>query len=89
MISIPAKSIMNAWGGGEIGAIVDGTIRLLTDLHPVLSLPQTPAPQISKSYDNSVVVSSGDVPVARIDAESAEDADEIAGWLADLLAIAG
>ena len=89
MIEIPARTILNAIEGGDLESIHDdGSIVLLLDLKRLLTVPESPTPQVSKSPANVVAVLSGDVAVAQIPAENYEDAEEIAAILADLLATA-
>ena len=88
MITIPAKTILDAIDSGDIESIRDdGLIVVLIDFKRVLTLPALPTPQVSKSPGNVITVLSGDVIYARIVAESPEDAEAIAATLADLLAM--
>lgn len=88
MIDIPAQTILNAIECGGLEEIsYDGSTVVLLDLQPIFTIPQLPVPQISNSPGNCVTIRSGGIPVARIAAQSSEDAERIADWLADLLAV--
>jgi len=87
VVTISVKAVLNAIEGGDIEAIRQhGLLKILIDLKPVLIVFESPRPQIRKSIGgNTITVLSGDVPVATVQADSADDAEQIASVLADLL----
>jgi len=87
VVTISAKAILNAIEGGDIEAIQQhGLLKVLINLKPVLIMFESSGPQVRKSIGgNMITVLAGDVPVATVQADSADDAEQIASVLADLL----
>ena len=88
MVKIPASKILDAVEDADIESIRDdGILAIVIDRELMMAMPALPPPRVSKSPDNVVIVHSGSVFVARIEAGSAEDAEDIAATLDDLLAM--
>ena len=88
MRELTASGILDAIERGDIESIHDGgAITVLIDLKPVLLIPESPALQVRKTFGNAVIVRSGDVTVATIQADDKTDAEQIADAMTDLLAI--
>ncbi|WP_010587905.1 hypothetical protein [Schlesneria paludicola] len=85
---ISADKILAAIRGGNLEAIGDdGVIMLLLNGKAFLTVSEAPTPRISKGADHAITILSGDVPLARIESESDDDAEKIASILADLLIV--
>ena len=89
MVEIPASRILNAVEGTEIESIHDGGIVAIMIAHDLLmAMPESPPPCVTVSTDNIVMVKSGNISVAKIEAESSADAGDIATALTELLTMA-
>jgi hypothetical protein len=91
-MTLTAHQLLNAIDGGDLESIrADGIITVLIDLRPVLTIPVDPmSPKLSIRVlaDHSVVISVDDIEHARIQADDADDARQIAGALRDLVGAA-
>lgn len=86
MITIPARTVLNACEWRDIESMrEEGSIVILFDLKRVLTIPESPMPQVSVTFGNMVTVRSGDVPVAQFEVDDAEHAEEIAATMSRLL----
>ena len=79
-----AQQFLRASESGHLESILDdGLIVVMIDLNPVLHVPALPTPQISVTPGNAVVITSDEIEIARIDAETQVDAELIADSLVD------
>ena len=86
MIHLSGGDVLTALQNGTLESIRDdGVIEILMGGTPVLTFSEAPAPEVSKRSGNSVLILSGDVIVAKIDAETADDADEIVLRMKELI----
>lgn len=86
MIHLSGSEILTALQHGTLESMRDdGVIEVLIEGNPVVTFSESPAPEVSKRSGNSVLILSGNVIIAKIDAETADDADEITLRMKELI----
>lgn len=86
MIHLPGSEVLAALQNGTLESIRDdGVIQIFVGGSPIATFSEAPAPEVSKRSGNSVLVLSGNVIIAKIEAETADDADEITLRLKELV----
>ncbi len=86
MIHLSGGEVLTALQNGTLESIRDdGVISILIDGNPIVTLSEAPEPEVSKRSGNAVLILSDNIIVAKIDAETADDADEITLRLKELI----